>query len=188
MRLFVALLLPPAVTDELAAVQQRLQRSGAHPVKWVTPAAIHLTLQFLGEVADSRVSALLAALEPVHPAASAPPIHAGLGAVGAFPHRRRPQTVWVGVEGDLAALKWLHQAVVTALMPLGFLPEERPFHPHLTLGRVRREATTAQRTALGTAIAALPHPAPMTWLAGRPFLVQSTLTPGGAVYRVLGPR
>lgn len=187
MRLFVALVLPAAVTDELATVQQRLQRSGEHPVKWVAPAAIHLTLQFLGEVADTRVAELLAALEPLHPASTTPPIYPGMGAVGAFPHLRRPQTVWVGIEGDLAALNCLQQSVATALMPLGFQPEERPFRAHLTLGRVRREATTAQRAALGTVIAALPRPNPMTWPGGRPLLVQSTLTPGGAVYRVLGP-
>ncbi len=187
MRLFVALVLPAVVTDELAAVQQQLQRSGAHPVKWVAPAAIHLTVQFLGEVADTRVAALLTALEPLHATSTTLPIHLGLGAAGAFPHLRRPQTVWVGVEGDLEALNCLQQAVTTALMPFGFPPEERPFRAHLTLGRVRREATTAQRTALGTAIAALPHPNPITWTVGRPLLLQSTLMPGGAVYRVLGP-
>lgn len=187
MRLFVALVLPGVVTDELAAVQQQLQRSGAHPVKWVAPAAIHLTLQFLGEVADTRVAALLAALESLHPAATTARIRLGLGTAGAFPHLRRPQTVWVGVEGDLVGLTHLQQAVATALARLGFQPEERPFRAHLTLGRVRREATTVQRAALGTAIAALPRPTPITWPGGRPLLIQSTLTPGGAVYRVLGP-
>jgi 2'-5' RNA ligase len=106
-----------------------------------------------------------------------------LGPVGAFPNQRRPQTIWAGVAGATADLSRLYQAVGAALAPLGFAPDTRPFQAHLTLGRVRRDATPAQRSRLGSAIAALPAPPPLSWQSGVPALFQSTLTPRGALYQ-----
>lgn len=188
MRLFIALSLPDEVRAELEVAQRRLQRGNAHPVRWVAPAAIHLTLQFLGEVADARVPDILAVLQGVH-ATTASQSSAGLSlaSVGAFPNLRRPQTIWMGVADEAAVLTYLQRVVSTALEPLGFPGDTRPFHPHLTLGRVRRDATPAQRTALGAALAALPPPRRVTWPCGRPLLFQSTLTPKGSLYEKLGP-
>lgn len=188
MRLFVALTLPAEVTAELEAFQQRLQRSGSHPVKWVAPAAVHLTLQFLGEVPEAQLPAILAALARVRAGAvmrGLPRLF--LAPVGAFPNLRRPQTLWMGVDGDLDRLAQVHQAVNSALEPLGFAAETRPFRAHLTLGRVRREASPSQRVTLGNAIAALPPPGRIAWQSAPPTLFQSTLTPDGAMYRELGP-
>lgn len=188
MRLFVALALPAAVTEELATTLQRLRRTQSHPVKWVDPAAIHLTLQFLGEVPEAQVAAILVALTAVRDAAAhSPPLELRLASAGAFPNLRRPQTLWMGIAGDVAGLARQQQAVVAALEPLGFQPETRPFRAHLTIGRVRREATPAQQATLGAAIEALPPPQPIAWQSGPPRLFASSLTRGGAVYRELGP-
>lgn len=184
MRLFIALELPEAVAAELGAVQQRLRRARSHPVRWVDISSIHLTLQFLGEVEEERAPAICAALAaPDH----APPPRLHLTRAGAFPNLKRPNVVWVGVGGELAALNRLQQAVVASLEPLGFVPEDRPFRAHLTLGRVQRDATTAQRQALGTAIEALPAPGEVAWQSGPPVLFQSVLSRGGTIYHKLGP-
>lgn len=188
MRLFIALKLPADVLDELAAVQQRLRRTEAHPVKWVTPQSIHLTLQFLGEVPEEQLPALLQALEEVRTmAAQRPAPQLRLAEAGAFPNLRRPQTLWVGIAGELEGLTRLHQSVIRATEPLGFQPETRPFRAHLTLGRVRREATPAQRAALGSALGSLSPPRSVAWQSGYPLLFQSTLTPTGSIYTELGP-
>jgi len=188
MRLFIALKLPTDVRDELATVQQRLRRTEAHPVKWVAPQSIHLTLQFLGEVPEAQLPAILQALEAVRTmAAQCPPLQLRLTDAGAFPNLRRPQTLWVGIAGELEGLTRLHQAVIAATEPLGFQPETRPFRAHLTLGRVRREATPAQRAALGTALGSLSPPRSIAWQSGYPLLFRSTLTPMGSIYTELGP-
>jgi 2'-5' RNA ligase len=186
MRLFIALELPEPVLAALATTQQQLRRTGDHPVKWVAPESVHLTLQFLGEVGEERVPALLAALEQAQHALSSnrsavPTLH--LAAAGAFPNIKRPQTIWVGVGGDTAPLAQLQQAVVRELEPLGFAAEDRPFRAHLTIGRVQRTASSRQRSALGSALADLPKPRAVRWPMGTPMLFQSTLTPAGSIYK-----
>jgi 2'-5' RNA ligase len=180
MRLFIALSLPDEVHRELALVQARLR---GLPVRWSGPAGIHLTLQFIGETAEQRAPELLAALAAL-PAA---PLTLQLEGLGAFPDLRRPRVIWAGLGGDLAALSRLQAAVLATTAPLGFALEERPFRPHLTLGRVRQEAGPEERQALGRAIERAEAPAPLAWQAGGPTLFQSALTPAGAVYTALGP-
>lgn len=180
MRLFIALSIPDEVRRELARAQAGLR---GLPVRWADPAGIHLTLQFLGETAEGSVPPLLAALAAV-PATTFPLRLAGLGA---FPNLRQPRVVWAGLDGDLAALARLQAAVLAATAPLGFVPEERPFRPHLTLGRVRQEAGPEERRAIGRAVERAAALAPLSWEAAGPTLYQSTLTPRGAVYKALGP-
>lgn len=180
MRLFIALHLPDAVREELGAAQSKLR---AHPVRWVDPAAMHLTLQFLGEAGADLAASLLAGLGAI----AAPAIHLRLGPLGAFPNPRRARVVWAAVLGDTAALAELQRAVLAVTRPLGFPPEERRFRAHLTLGRVRQEARPEQLRALADALAAADPPAPLEWQAGPPRLIQSTLTPRGPIYTDLGP-
>lgn len=180
MRLFIALELPADVRAELAAAQARLS---GHPLRWVAPAGIHLTLQFLGEVDDGLAPSVLAALAALEVA----PFSLSLAGLGAFPTARQPRVVWVGLGGDTGALAALQAAVGAATAPLGFTPEARPFRAHLTLGRARPDAAPAALRALGEALARVAPPPPLSWTAGAPALFQSTLTPQGARYTRLGP-
>ena len=179
MRLFIALDLAESARAELVAAQTRLHD---HPVRWADPAGMHLTLQFLGEADEALVPPLLTALAAI----SVGPFQLALGELGAFPNASQPRIIWAGVAGDTAALIRLQRAVTQATAPLGFIPEARPFKPHLTLGRIRQEAHPAQLHALGVALARVAPPAPSVWEAGRPTLFQSTLTARGAVYTRLG--
>jgi RNA 2',3'-cyclic 3'-phosphodiesterase len=107
--------------------------------------------------------------------------------MGAFPAAERPRVLWAGLAGDLAALGELQRAVTVATGALGFPAEERPFAPHLTLGRARQDVGDAQIRGLAAALRAAAPPAPLTWDAGRPLLFQSVSTATGVVYRVIGP-
>jgi 2'-5' RNA ligase len=178
-RLFIAAELPADVKAELVAIQARLRRANP-PVVWVAPEAMHLTLRFLGDTSAALIPGLEAALR----ASLAP--HAAmnlrLSGVGAFPNDRRPSVVWAGVGGAVAALGRAQASIEAAIGGLGVAPEPRPFHPHLTLGRVRRDAGHDQRARLGDAIRALPPPAPLTWSVERVVLFRSELRREGPVY------
>ncbi len=179
MRLFIALALPAAIRAELAATQSRLH---GHPMRWVDPVGFHLTLQFLGEAAETLVPPLLRALAAI----PTEPFSLTLGGVGRFPNVGQPRTIWVGLNGDTTALSRLYEAVITTTAPFGFAPDVRGFKPHLTLGRARQEAAATHLYALGEALTHVTPPAPLVWAADRPVLFVSNLTPQGVVYTPLG--
>ncbi|HJZ46255.1 MAG TPA: RNA 2',3'-cyclic phosphodiesterase [Roseiflexaceae bacterium] len=178
-RLFIGAELPEDVKAELVASQARLRRANL-PVAWVAPEAMHLTLRFLGDTSVALIPELCAAIRT-----AVAPYHAmelRLSGTGAFPNDRRPSVVWIGVGGAVAALGHAQASIETALGELGIAAEPKPFHPHLTLGRVRGEASHQQRQRLGDVIRALPPPAPLAWALERVVLFRSELRREGAVY------
>jgi 2'-5' RNA ligase len=127
-RLFVALDVPESVKIRMEALFE-----AEEGVKWVRPGQVHLTLRFIGEV-DAETTATLT--ERLH-AVSAAPFPLRVGGVGVFPGRRRPRVLWVGADGG-GGLATLHARVESAVREAGLTPDEKPFHPHLTLARLRR--------------------------------------------------
>ena len=178
MRLFVALNFLPPVREALWAATARL-RDLDLPVKWVRGEAVHLTLKFLGDVADERVPELAAALTSA--AAGARPLSLALGGFGVFPAVRRPRVVWVGIEPE-PGLEILQHRVEREFAPLGFPTEGRPFQPHVTLGRAARDARAGDFTGFEEALGRLEFSE--TVLVNALDLMESTLQSGGAVYHV----
>jgi 2'-5' RNA ligase len=137
LRLFVAVYLDPALRPAVEAVRRELVEAwprGQELVKWVEPHNLHFTLKFLGEVDESQVQGVGAALRAVEASA---PFRLHLVGLGAFPRPRGARVLWVGVGEGAAQLSRLAACVENALRPLGFPPEGRPFSPHLTIGRLR---------------------------------------------------
>lgn len=123
----------------------------AGPVGWTPTHQAHVTLAFLGPVERARLEDVRDRLADV--AADSAPFALGLAGVGAFPDVARPRVVWMGIREGAEAATVLAHAVRQALEPLGFdLPAE-PFRPHLTLGRVRRDAGAGDRRALADVLA-----------------------------------
>jgi len=154
LRAFAALPLSPALHGELATVQRNLQRScpiGA--VRWVKAEGIHLTLFFLGDVLVSRLAEFQRVLAPV--AQTAQRIEFAVEGAGVFPNLHHPNVIWVGVRDINGHLAALHHGVNMALAELGFQPEERPFEPHLTLGRVNRNSGSEAASRVGEAVGRL---------------------------------
>ena len=176
-RLFIACELPEAVKESLGAVQAAL-RPERPPVTWVVPQAMHLTLIFLGETDESLVDPVAAAMRESLAALPAPRL--SLARAGTF-----PGVVWVGVGGEVARLRQVHAALTASLAPLGFPPEQRAYTPHLTLGRVRRDAPRADAARLARRVRALPPPDPAPWLAQRVSLFRSELRLAGPHYTAL---
>jgi 2'-5' RNA ligase len=178
-RAFVAILLDDALRHALADAIEQL-RAVARDVAWVTPANLHLTLKFLGAVPETGIDAVIRALTEASLDASA--FEARIRGLGAFPSAGRPRVLWAGVTDGASQMTDLARRIDAALAALGFAPEDRPFSPHVTLGRVRQPGRNpALADALGSA-------------AAREFggirvpsasLMQSQLGPRGARYTEL---
>lgn len=126
---------PPA--DAVAALDAALApwRDAPGAPRWTPPSRWHLTLVFLGDVPADRLVPLLAAVAPA--VAPTPPMALQLAGAGRFGSRRRPAVCWAGVDGDVPALTALADRLAGAGRSVGLPVEERPFRPHLTLGRWR---------------------------------------------------
>lgn len=127
MRLFIAIEIPDDLKKSLGSM--RVDIPGAH---WVSMEQIHLTLAFLGEVAETTVELLTGKLASIH----APGFRLCFSGTGCFPNRRRPHVLWVGLEPE-PRLNDLVASVHSAVLACGIPQEERPFSPHITLARIK---------------------------------------------------
>lgn len=184
LRTFIAVELEEPLRSAIARVQDQLKRQ-APPgsVKWVAPDGIHLTLKFLGDTPAGRVPEIEAAL--CRACAGVPPIEFSVAGRGCFPNFRRPRVVWVAVHDKGQALARLQAAIEREVAPLGWPAEARGFSPHLTLGRVSRNAGPAQQAALGAAVEKQVVEQIGSQRATEVSLIRSDLRPTGAVYTPL---
>lgn len=171
MRLFVAVFPPLEVRDELHRAALDLPVEGA--VRWVRPRNIHLTLKFLGDVREDP-DGIVAATGSV--CARHERFEAVAEGFGAFPSARKARVVWSGVGEGSERLRALAEDLQTALEPLGFGRERRPYAPHITLGRAR-----GRPVVLGEGVAA----EPLGFRVERVDVVRSVLRKNGAAYEVL---
>jgi RNA 2',3'-cyclic 3'-phosphodiesterase len=133
-RSFLAIEISEEVRERLKALQQDLKKAGAK-VGWVAPENIHLTLVFLGDLFRSQVEPLANSMDEV--AAKFSSFHYEVAGSGFFGSPRLPRVLWVGVHEPAGAITDFQTRVLTAVRELGLKTEDRPFHPHLTIGRVR---------------------------------------------------
>ena len=136
LRVFLAVELSSDLSQKVAELQQQL-RATLPTVNWVRPGAIHLTLKFLGYVAPAMVEQLLTAIEPIRKSQTS--IMLEIQDLGVFPHIRCPRILWIGCTGDLPSLLNLVSQIEGAMEPLGFPLEEKAYHPHLTLARIKHD-------------------------------------------------
>ena len=177
MRTFIAIDMSPEVKFALQAVIRDIRR-GASGVKWVEPGAMHLTLKFLGEIPDTAVAQVKGVLERVSSGRS--PFILRLRGTGTFPPggRRNARVLWVG-SADEPQLLDLQADLESGLEEQGFPREDRPFHPHLTLGRVKTPEGL-ERALRGLERHARDEIGAMS--VARLTLFQSVLGPGGPEY------
>ena len=178
MRLFVAVELDEAIRRRLAEAQERL-RAAPCAVKWVKPELMHLTLRFLGEADDTLVGVLVQVIGSA--AQGVAPFEVTVAGLGAFPERGAPRVLWAGIR-DNGSLALLNRRLEEAVRRLGFAPEDRPFSPHLTIGRVKEpRGAGALRPPLDAQAAAEFGSCTIAEL----LLIQSVLSPAGPAYTPL---
>ena len=135
MRTFIAIGLDPAIQKTMADFLRRLRKINSRNVTWVRDEAMHLTLKFLGNVDESRAAAVKSVLAEITKSVS--PFPLALKGTGHFPlNPRSIRVLWIGAF-EQPTLMALQREIDFRLQPLGFAAESAPFHPHLTLGRIK---------------------------------------------------
>jgi RNA 2',3'-cyclic 3'-phosphodiesterase len=133
LRLFIAIDTPAAVKHRMALLRDDLARR-TRDVRWEATGKLHCTLRFLGDVERSRLGSVERQVETA--ASGISPLFLSYSGIGFFPDSIRPRVIWVGIRESGGDLRRLQEIVSGGLSALGFAPEGRPFHPHVTLGRV----------------------------------------------------
>lgn len=176
MRLFVAVPVPADVRDRLAPVQRTMHGLPLRPAR---AEGLHVTLAFLGETAEEKVPTIRAQIDLV--AREAAPVPLSIERLGCFPSVRRPRVVWAGIGGHVDVLVALQAHLVSGLRAAGFELEERPFRPHVTLGRAASAWTDEQLSALRAILDQAPS-SYGAWTAGDIHLMRSELHRTGSRY------
>jgi 2'-5' RNA ligase len=133
-RSFLAIELPNPIFKKIEEVQGDLKSTHAD-VRWVNPEKIHLTLKFFGNIEESRIDPIFKSIE--EPIRNTQPFSLRVRGVGAFPNLKNPRVIWMGLTDGEEVLTSFQRQIDTQLERIGFQPEDRHFHPHLTLGRMR---------------------------------------------------
>jgi len=174
-RVFIGFFTSPVVVEK----SQRLREEMSPYIhgKWTQPQNLHITLQFVGEVDRDTLFELVKTAQEV--ANSFRPFKITYKGLGVFPHLRRPRILWVGVDYGAGILKRLARTVEIANKRLkGIRPDTKPFHPHVTICRMKRVDERKlkfflrkyQNFVFGEEV------------VNRVAVIKSTLTPEGPIY------
>lgn len=178
MRLFVAIELAAPVREAQVKLQSR-QRRDWPMVRWTGPDQLHVTVKFLGDVLDRRVPEVCSAVERA--AAAVAPFSARFDGTGCFPPRGPVRIIWVGADDSSGAFRRCAEAVEFEFEAIGFPREDRPFTPHVTVGRVKEDATAGRLREAMSLERVDPRTQPIAALT----LMSSVLSPKGSTYAVV---
>jgi len=179
MRAFIGIGLPPECRRAIAEAISPF-RARRLPVSWTPEQNLHVTLKFLGEIPPGRVDEIATLL--LAAGGGIPAIDFLVVGAGGFPSLRAPRVLWIDIREPLELVGKLHENMENVLSGAGFPREGRPFHPHITVGRVRDRLPPGWGEEYAGA------------LSGKPFgavavssyqLYESRLSPGGSTYVVL---
>jgi 2'-5' RNA ligase len=134
MRTFIAIEVPDDITTALVAMQNEL-RSIQADVRWEKRENIHLTLRFLGEIEEQGIVAIVNACQET--ATEFRPFTLSLNGSDVFPNARKPKVLWAGLGGEIETLSAMQEKLDEKLSAIGMDDDEKGFHPHITIGRVK---------------------------------------------------
>ena len=180
LRAFIAIEIPPSIQQAIHANTADLRRAlGPNWVKWVPAQNLHLTLKFLGDISSANVPLLSDMLTTE--ATRLAPFPLRVSGLGSFPNPKRARVIWLGLHAP-AALTALVRGIEAACVRLGYEAEERPFSPHLTIGRVKQPIPAEAQSAVASALERTQIGDLGVATVDALHLFKSDLKPSGAVY------
>ncbi|MAF51558.1 MAG: RNA 2',3'-cyclic phosphodiesterase [SAR202 cluster bacterium] len=182
-RAFIAIRMPDAINVALGGAVHAIDAAGIRGVRTVRSDGIHLTLKFLGDIERERVADVSEAIGRA--ASVVDPFELQIGEAGVFPNWRAPRVFWLGLEGELEALGRLHGAVESEIASVGFEPDTRVYQPHLTLARIRDNASPDDRRQAADVFSSLALASELHIDGDHASLMRTTFTPQGAVHDAL---
>lgn len=166
--------LDPSFREEIRQIQERFSD---FDLKFVNPEIVHITLKFLGDIKESMVTPLAAALDSL----TCEPFEASIEGLGVFPKPSNPKVLWLGATGNFETL---HDDVETILKPFKFKEDGRAFTAHATLARVKF-LNKNQKNAFVDVLNELKNTKLGNMWINKVLLKKSTLTPEGPIYETL---
>jgi len=182
LRIFIAVELSKEIHENLARIMLELGKYSTNDIRWVKSENIHLTLKFIGDTPQSRLSSLSSTIESI--CADQPCFALTSEETGVFPNLRQPRVLWAGITAPDGLLE-LQKRIDAELLPLGVAVERRPFSPHLTLGRVSDSANPDSLARIIKELSAYSGYVFGSVTVRQVTLFQSTLTHGGSIYCAL---
>ncbi len=178
-RSFIAIDLNPETQKMLGEAVRGLKPGAGNVVRWVPENNIHITLKFLGDTSPTNLEILKKIITTE--AGRVQPFEIQVDGLGAFPSIRRPRVVWVGMQAP-PTLFALQRSIDVETQRLGYAPEDRPFSPHLTLGRLAHNATPEEIRQVGEKLAVSQVTIHASVQVKTVILFRSDLQPSGAIY------
>lgn len=183
MRAFIAVEIDETVRAQTVQLMDNLRKgmrhTGMHP-KWVEPENLHVTMFFLGQTRPAMIERIKDEL--TSSITERPAFEAQFQSLGVFPTPKKPSVLWLGVDHGRRQFKELQADIVRCLISLRWEPDRKPFHPHLTLARIRSHSgAQAMMDVVFSHRAADCGVCPITKVV----LFKSDLRPDGPVYTPL---
>jgi 2'-5' RNA ligase len=180
LRSFIAVEVPVEIQNAIAHSTASLQKALPKPmVRWVAPQNVHLTLKFLGDVSPANLERMADVLKIE--AAAHGVFSMSVGGLGAFPTSRRARVIWIGLEAP-PSLVALQRGVEAVSARLGYTREDRPFSPHLTIGRVGQNVTATDLQKIRAAVEGTTVGSLGMVKVDAVHIFKSDLSPSGSVY------
>lgn len=178
-RTFIAIDVPEKIKDEIFELEKELMKSAGEGVKWEGKEKFHITLKFLGDVNEEAIDLIYDTLnERLNGFGSFSVIYKGLGC---FPDMKHPRVIWIGCEDPSGKLFELQKIVEEKMNELGFEKEDKEYHPHITLGRVKNPKNISGLIKKMESI----NFETRTGEVAEVLIMKSDLKPTGSVYTVL---
>ncbi|MEA3327895.1 MAG: RNA 2',3'-cyclic phosphodiesterase [Chloroflexota bacterium] len=183
MRTFIAVDFPPNIIEKIDGIISYFKTQlPERALKWVAAEQLHLTIKFIGELPDHKLSEIKSILTEAM--GNHPVFKMGIKGLGMYPHVQKPRVVWLGITGKQPLIE-LHKILDQALAKVGIKSERDNFSPHLTIARVRRQTNQETVEEIGKTLSQFKVDSLGTIEVQQIRLYQSKLTPQGPIYTSL---
>lgn len=177
-RSFIAFDVGEEIRATLRDIQNQLRRSNAD-VRWEPDDHFHVTIKFLGDVDEFILPKVIATIEST--LSDIPPFNVSFESLGGFPNWRTPRVIWIGCENADGSLRRIKNILDRKLESFGFETEQREFHPHVTLGRIKSADGVQHLTPMLEKLTFEPRQRTIDGI----IVMKSVLQPSGAEYTSL---